>query len=159
MASFGISTAGMLVKYCVEATAGTRPTTNYTLIPGCKALPALFNEPNTLQTTTLEAIKNHTYCEGLGDSGGAVAITVNDYAEFRTAWDTCVSAYDALTGGKTMWFEFSYPAGSNLDSFYFPGRPVALGFGGADVDAVLENNANIVPVGDYTFAAASVVSA
>ena len=57
MASFGISTAGMLVKY---ATGATRPTTGYTLIPGCKALPALFNEPNTLQTTTLEATKNHT---------------------------------------------------------------------------------------------------
>ena len=156
MASFGISTAGMLVKY---ATGATRPTTGYTLIPGCKALPALFNEPNTLQTTTLEATKNHTYTEGLGDSGGAVAITANDYSEFRTAWATCVSAYEALTSGNQMWFEFSYPAGSDLDSFYFPGKPVELGFGGADVDAVLENNANIMPEGDYTFAAASVVSA
>ena len=156
MASFGISTAGMLVKY---ATGATRPTTGYTLIPGCKALPALFNEPNTLQTTTLEATKNHTYTEGLGDSGGAVAITVNDYAEFRTAWSTCVSAYDALTSGNQMWFEFSYPTGSDLDSFYVPGKPVELGFGGADVDAVLENNANIMPEGDYIFAAASVVSA
>ena len=156
MASFGISTAGMLVKY---ATGATRPTTGYTLIPGCKALPALFNEPNTLQTTTLEATKNHTYTEGLGDSGGAVAITVNDYAEFRTAWATCVSAYEALTSGNQMWFEFSYPTGSDLDSFYFPGKPVALGFGGADVDAVLENNANIMPTGDYEFAAASITSA
>ena len=154
-----VSTAGMLVGYCVEATAGTRPTTTYTEIPGCKAVPALFNDPNTLQSTPLSATKNHTYIEGLGDSGGAIAITVNDYKAFRDAWDACVSAYAALTGGKGMWFEISYPTGSELDSFYFPGKPLPLGFGGAEVDSVLENNANIVPTGDYVFGTASTISA
>lgn len=150
-----VSTAGMLVKYCVESTNGTRPTTGYTTIPGCKAIPEMFNDPNMLQSTPLSATKNHTYIEGLGDTGGAIAITVNDYSEFRTAWDTCVNAYAALTDGKGMWFEIAYPDGSNLDSFYFPGKPLPLGFGGAEVDSVLENNANIAPQGDYEFAAAS----
>lgn len=150
-----VSTAGMLLKYAVETTKGTTPTTGFTTIPGCKAIPALFNEPNTLQSTPLSAIKNHTYIEGLGDSGGAIAITVNDYDEFRTAWEACVTAYEGLTGGKEMWFEIAYPTDSELDSFYFPGKPLPLGFGGADVDSVLENNANIVPTGDYKFAAAS----
>ena len=40
-------------------------------------------------------------------------------------------------------------------SFFFPGKPIALGFGGADVDEVLEDTANIIPVGDYTWATAS----
>ena len=150
-----VSTAGMLVKYCVEATAGTRPTSSYTTIPGCKAIPAIFNDPNMLQSTPLSATKNHTYIEGLNDSGGSIAITVNDYDEFRTAWEACVTAYEGLTGGKQMWFEIAYQDGSNLDSFYFPGQPLALGFGGAEVDSVLENNANIAPTGDYEFAAAS----
>ena len=150
-----VSTAGMLLKYAVETTKGTAPTTGFTTIPGCKAIPALFNEPNTLQSTPLSATKNHTYIEGLGDSGGAIAITVNDYDEFRTAWEACVTAYEGLTGGKEMWFEIAYPTDSELDSFYFPGKPLPLGFGGADVDSVLENNANIVPTGDYKFAAAS----
>jgi hypothetical protein len=66
-----------------------------------------------------------------------------------------VTAYEGLTGGKEMWFEIAYPTDSELDSFYFPGKPLPLGFGGADVDSVLENNANIVPTGDYKFAAAS----
>lgn len=150
-----VSTAGMLVKYCVEATAGTRPTSGYTTIPGCKAIPEMFNDPNMLQSTPLSATKNHTYIEGLGDTGGAIAITVNDYEEFRTAWENCITAYAGLTGGKGMWFEIAYPDGSNLDSFYFPGKPLPLGFGGAEVDSVLENNANIAPQGDYEFAAAS----
>lgn len=150
-----VSTAGMNLLYAVEQIKGTRPSTAYTIIPGCKAIPALFNEPNTLQTTPLSATKNHTYIAGLGDSGGAIAVTVNDYKEFRDAWTACVTAYGNLTGGKKMWFEIAYPSDSSLDSFYFPGEPVALAFGGAEVDSVLENNANIVPTGDYEFAAAS----
>lgn len=150
-----VSTAGMLVKYAVEATAGTRPTSGYTTIPGVKAIPELWNDPNMLQSTPLSATKNHTYIPGLGDNGGAIALTVNDYAEFRTAWEACLAAYAGLSDDKSMWFEIAYQDGSNLDSFYFPGEPLALGFGGADVDSVLENNANIAPQGDYLFAAAS----
>ena len=155
MASNAVSTAGMLVKYAVEATAGTRPTTGYTTIPGVKAIPELWNDPNMLQSTSLEAVKNHTYIPGLGDNGGSIALTVNDYAEFRTAWEACVAAYDGLTGDAKMWFEIAYQDGSGLESFYFPGQPITLGFGGAEVDSVLENNANIAPQGDYLFAAAS----
>ena len=154
-----VSTAGMILRYCVESSAGSRPTSGYTPIPGCKAIPALFNDPNTLQSTPLSATKNHTYIEGLGDSGGAIAITVNDYDAFRTAWNNCVTAYAGLTSGKEMWFEIAYPLGTGLDSFFFPGKPLPLGFGGADVDSVLENNANIVPTGDYVFASATVTSA
>lgn len=55
-----VSTAGMLVKYAAETTAGTRPTTGYTTIPGVKAIPAIFNDPNMLQSTPLSATKNHT---------------------------------------------------------------------------------------------------
>lgn len=150
-----VSTAGMLVKYAVEATAGTRPTSGYTTIPGVKAIPELWNDPNMLQSTPLSATKNHTYIPGLGDNGGAIALTVNDYAEFRAAWEACLTAYAGLGDDKSMWFEIAYQDGSNLDSFYFPGEPLTLGFGGADVDSVLENNANIAPQGDYLFAAAS----
>lgn len=155
MASNAVSTAGMLVKYAAETTAGTRPTTGYTTIPGVKAIPAIFNDPNMLQSTPLSATKNHTYIEGLNDSGGSIQLTVNDYDAFRTAWTACVAAFDELTGGKTMWFEIAYQDGSNLESFYFPAQPLKLGFGGADVDAVLENNLNLAPQGDYEFAAAS----
>lgn len=150
-----VSTAGLLVKYAAETTAGTRPTTGYTTIPGVKAIPAFGNEVNTLQSTPLSATKNHTYIAGLADPGGAIQLTVNDYEEFRTAWNTFVAAAEALTGGKKMWIEYAYPDGANLDSFYFPATPHAIGFGGAEVDSVLENMANLLPDGDYIFAAAS----
>lgn len=151
-----VSTAGMLVKYAAETVKGTRPTQNYVTIPGVKAIPAIFNDPNMLQSTPLSATKNHTYIRGLDDSGGSIQLTVNDYKAFRDAWDICVAAYaTAVAGDKGFWFEIAYQDGSDLDSFYFPGEPLPLGFGGADVDSVLENNMNIAPQGDYTFAAAS----
>ena len=153
-----VSTAGMLVLYCVESTAGTRPTSGYTTIPGCKAIPAIFNDPNMLQSTPLSATKNHTYIEGLNDSGGSIQLTVNDYDAFRTAWGNCITAYEGLSGGKEMWFEIRYQDGSNLDSFFFPGKPLPLGFGGAEVDSVLENNLNIAPTGDHLFATKSTIT-
>lgn len=151
-----VSTAGMLLKYAAEATAGTRPTSGYTTIPGVKAIPAIFNDPNMLQSTPLSATKNHTYIRGLDDSGGSIQLTINDYKAFRDAWATCVSAYEtAAAANKGFWFEVAYQSGSDLESFYFPGEPLDLGFGGAEVDSVLENNLNIAPQGDYIFAAAS----
>lgn len=151
-----VSTAGMNLKYAAETVAGTRPTGTYTTIPGVKVIPAIFNDPNMLQSTPLSAEKNHTYIRGLNDSGGAIQITVNDYKAFRDAWGDCITAYATAQGsGLGMWFEVAYPDGSNLDSFYFPGEPLELGFGGSDVDTVLENNLNIAPTGDYVFAAAS----
>lgn len=150
-----VSTAGLLVKYAPEATAGTRPTSGFTTIPGVKAIPAFGDEVNTLQSTPLSATKNHTYIAGLADPGGAIQLTVNDYPAFRTAWTAFVTAAEALSDGKQMWVEYAYPEGSGLDSFYFPCMPHALGFGGAEVDSVLENMANLLPSGDFEFAAAS----
>jgi len=155
-----VSTAGMIVKYAPSVSGNTRPTVNYTTIPGVKAIPELWNDPNMLQSTPLSATKNHTYIAGLNDSGGAIALTVNDHKAFRDAWDTCISAYaTAKAAEKGFWFELVYQDGSDLDSFYFPGEPLPLGFGGAEVDSVLENSANIAPQGDYLFAAKSTTSA
>lgn len=156
MAVQAISTAGMLVKYAPEATAGTRPTTGYTELPGIKALPALGDSINTLQTTPLSATKNHTYIPGLADSGGAMQLTVNDAPAFRTAYETMYTAYTtAVAAGKGFWLEYVYPSTYEMDSFYIPVQLAELGFGGAEVDSVLENMVNVIPGGDFVFAAAS----
>lgn len=149
-----LSTAGIKIKYAVE-TNNTKPNAGFLEIPEVKSIPEFGTDINTLQTTPLSATRNHTYIAGLSDSGGAFGLTVNDCPAFRTAWETCVSAFQALSGGNRMWFEIAIPEMS--DSFYFPGRPAPLGFGGADVDEVLENTANIIPEGDFEWAAASAV--
>lgn len=159
MAANAISTAGMTVKWKLGTDAGlTVPTGAFTEIPGVKALPALGDEVNALQSTPLSAKYIHTYVPGLRDSGGAIQLTVNDYSAFRAAWTAIITAYKDTTGnanGYPIWFEYCYPEDSDLDSFYIPAIPQELGFGGAEVDQVLENNACILPVNDYKFAAPS----
>lgn len=152
--AIALNTAGILVKWCTETTAGTMPTTGYTAIPDVKSIPEFGSDVNALQSTPLSATTNHTYIEGLKDSGGSIGLTVNLSDSFMTAWNSVISAYNtANSSGKATWFEYYIPGMAK--SFFFPGKPVELGFGGADVDEVLEDTANIIPVGDYTWATAS----
>ena len=148
-----ISTAGIKLKYAPETTAGTRPTTGYTEIPGVKSIPEIGNDVNTLETTPLSATEYKTYILGLKDPGGTIAITANDYDGFRTAWAGLNTAYEtAKTGNKEVYFEVAIPG---HDSYYFTGIPAELGFGGAEVDSVLEITANIAPTGNFIWATAS----
>ena len=48
-----LSTAGVSVQYCVETTAGTKPTTGFTVIPNIKSIPDLNPEPSSLEVTDL----------------------------------------------------------------------------------------------------------
>ena len=72
-----INTAGVTVGYAVEATAGTRPTTGYTVIPDIKSVPELNPSPETLESTNLMETEYKTYIEGLKDLGGALSFTAN----------------------------------------------------------------------------------
>ena len=152
--AIALNTAGILVKWCTETTAGTRPSSGFTTIPDVKSIPEFGSDVNALQSTPLSATSNHTYIEGLKDSGGAIGLTVNLTDAFMTAWDSLISAYNtANSSSKATWFEYYIPGMTK--SFFFPGKPISLGFGGADVDEVLEDTANILPVGDFTWATAS----
>ena len=65
-----LSTAGIQVAYCAEATAGTKPTTGWTKLTGIKSIPDFNPEPSSLETTTLDATEYRTYIPGLKDVGG-----------------------------------------------------------------------------------------
>lgn len=147
-----LSTAGILLKYAVETTAGTKPT-SFTTIPGAKAIPSINPEPSTLECTDLSDTVWKRYIAGLKDPGGAIGITANFTSAFKTAWETMYSAYTtAKASGKATWFEIAIPT---MDSFYFTGEPSALGFNGAEVDSVLENVGYIITNTIAGFAAAS----
>ena len=153
--AYGISSAGSHVYYAVETTAGTKPTalSAYTEIPEVTEIPAFGDDVNTLDNTSLAQDVSHTYTEGLRDSGGSFGLTVNDCDAFRTVWDAAVSA--SATGwadGKATWICITNKNWTN--AFYFPGKPVALGFGGLSVDEIASNTANIIPMGAYEWTAA-----
>lgn len=151
------TTSGLKVRYSVETSAGTKPaiTSAWTQIAGVKAIPAFGTDIPTAQDTDLAELYNHTYVLLLRDSGGAINLTVNDAQKFRESWATMLSSLDTArttTPALGLWVEFAYPEGSNLKSFYFPAEPAdTLGFGGAEVDTVLENQAAFVPAGSFTW--------
>lgn len=137
------STAGILVKYAVETTKGTRPTTGYTTIDGVKSTPDFNPSPSALEVTDLSDKKYKRYIEGLTDIGGALQFGCNLTKDFKDAWETLVTASKtAYEDGKATWFEIAIP---NFDSFYFAGIPSELGLNGFEVDSVAEVNAYVTP--------------
>ena len=139
-----LSTAGVTVGYATETTAGTRPTTGFTVIPDLKEIPEMNPEPETLETTTLASTEYKTYIEGLKDLGGALSFVANFTSELETAWAALLTAYKtAKTSNKNIWFEVKHPGLTK--SVFFTGQPSAMGLPSMSVNSVLETNLYITP--------------
>lgn len=139
-----VSTAGVLVGYKAESTAGTKPTGAYTLIPNIKATPDLNPEPSNLDVTDLTDTVWKRYIPGLKDPGGSLAFTANNTDGFQAAWTTAIGAYNtAKTTGKTIWFQILIPGLSK--AFFFAATPSDLGLKGMEVDAVAEVDVYVTP--------------
>lgn len=147
-----MNTIGVKIKYCVETSAGTRPTTGYTNIPDVKSIPEINLTPSTLEVTNL-VDKFKRYIPGVQDPGTDFAMNGNMTSALKTAWASLVSAAaSAWASGKSTWFEVAIP---NFESFYFAGVPVDLGLSSQAVDAVEEANMHIIPNQIAGWAAAS----
>lgn len=139
-----LSTAGTTLSYAVETTAGTRPTTGYTIIPGVKSTPATNVSPETLDTTDLAETEFKTYIDGLKDLGGALEFTANLTEVLMSKWEALMSAYKtAKSDGKAVWFCIATKGLSK--AVYFKGNPSPLGMPETSVGAVLENTLYITP--------------
>ena len=136
------NTIGVTVKYCVETTIGTRPTSGYTKIPNIKGTPAIDMNPAKIQCTDLED-SYHRYVDGVKDVGDDFPFTANLTAALRTAWEALITAATtARAAGKAVWFEINIP---NFGSFFFAGFPQELGVNEMGVDSVIESTLHVVP--------------
>lgn len=137
------SSAGVQLRYAVETTAGSRPTSGYKVIPSIKGSPDFNAEPSQLDVTDFSDLVWKRSIAGLRDAGGALAFNANMTRSFKTAWSSCVSAFaTAKASNKATWFEVAIP---NFDSFYFAGQPIELGLKAMDVDSVVEADGYVVP--------------
>lgn len=149
--SIRLSTAGITLKYAVESTKGTKPTTGYIEVPEIKEIPEINPEPSTLETTTLKETEYKTYIDGLKDLGGALTFVANLTDDFKTTWEEIMSSYEtAKEGGKAVWWLIDIPG--ITEGCYFAGNPSNLGVPGASVDSVLEVNVYITPTNAPTWA-------
>ena len=142
--AINLSTAGIKLKYAVETTKGTRPTSGYTALTGAKSTPSLNPSPDTLETTTLDELEYKTYIDGLKDLGGALEFTFNLTQELVEQWDTLMTAYEtAKAAEKATWFVIEIPGLTK--AFYFTGNPSAMGIPETSVNSVLEITNYITP--------------
>ena len=149
-----LSTIGVHLKYAVETTGGTRPTTNYIDLVGVKSIPALTSAPDNLETTTLNETEYKTYIPGLKDLGGALSFTFNLSQELKDAWDALVTAYETgVASSKETWFEVVVPGLS--ESLYFKGVPSPMGLPEMSVNSVAEVENSITPTDAPIWAAKS----
>lgn len=144
MASPRVSTAGMSLQYAVEATAGTRPTTGYEIIPEIKSMPSFNPSPNTIESTTLLETECVTYVQGLKDLGGALEYGANLTDDLIDFWNDLMTEHEtAVADGKQMWFCVVHPKLSKAT--YFVGEPAPIGINEASVNAMAETTLYITP--------------
>ena len=115
----GISTLGITFGYGVEATAGTKPTT-FTKLNRINNIGGITIEPEQIDASALEDAVTR-YVKGRADTGGTFPITVNLTPETTEEWETLITAYKGLSGGKRMWFETIVPGFE--DAFFVVAQP------------------------------------
>lgn len=107
MAAAGVSTLGITFGYGTETTAGTKPT-SFKQLTRINAIGGISIEPEQIDASALEDAVTR-YVKGRADTGGSFPVTVNATSDTITEWETLISAYKALSGGKRMWFETIIP--------------------------------------------------
>ena len=139
-----LSTAGVAIKYAVETTANTRPTTGYTQIHDIKEVPDFNPEPETHEATDLEETEYKFYVAGLKDVGGALGFLANFTQVLQTHWGEIVAAYNTgIKDGKRMWFTIEHPKLEK--AVFFTGEPSPMGLPSMSVNGILETTVYITP--------------
>ena len=147
-----LTTAGVHLKYAVETTAGTRPTSGYTDIPGVKSTPSLNPAPEALDATTLNETTYMVYVQGLKDLGGSLEFNFNLTQAFLDVWETLMTAAaTAKAANKSVWFYIDIPGLTK--GVFFKGDPADTGLPAMEVNSVLETTAYITPTGEPTWEA------
>ena len=98
-----LSTAGVTLKYAVETTAGTRPTTGYTKFSGLKSTPSLNPQPEAIDATTLDETEYKVTVE-VKDVKGELKAEVsypNGKPEFENKYSAKATSVNLL-GKKTL---------------------------------------------------------
>lgn len=103
----GVSTLGVTLSYGVEDTAGTKPAT-FVKLNRINDIAEVTVEPERIDASALEDAETK-YVAGRATVSDTMAVTVNKTDETVTEWETLISAYQALTGGKKMWFQVITP--------------------------------------------------
>lgn len=107
MATAGVSTLGVKFAYGVETVAGTKPT-SFTLLSRINNIGEVTVEPESIDASALEDRQTRNIA-GRDTVSDTMAVEVNKTNETIIEWEKVITDYQALSGGKRVWFEIITP--------------------------------------------------
>ena len=146
-----VSSAGIVIKYCPETTAGPRPTTGYkqkatsatlNIADYVTGISGLGAEYDMLDITPLSETVRHRFIRGLMSNDGNLSLNANINPTSRADWTAIVTEFGTLTGGKSMWWEFTLPGDSQ--SVFFRGEPCPVNFPDVEAASAVQGTLQIV---------------
>lgn len=147
-----ISTAGITIRYAIEASANVRPTTGYAakasgatlnfndFVTGINGMSADWEQ---YDVTPLSAKKRHQFVKGLMSNDGNISLNVNINPTSRTDWGLLVAeAAAAQASSLGMWFEVAFDG--DTQACYFRGEPCAMGFPDVEAAQAVQGTVQII---------------
>ena len=130
-----ISSAGVQIFYAPESAVDTCPSTGFKqkatgatlniadFVTGVSGLGADYD---MYDVTPLSETSRHRFIKGLQNNDGSISMDANINPTSRADWDKIVAEFAALTGGKSLWFEFILPG--DTDGFFIRAEPLPMRF-------------------------------
>lgn len=104
MATAGVSTVGVTVKYGVPGTGGAQPSSYSNTLSRVNSVGSINLDVEQIDASALEdEIKK--YIPGQADTGGSIPLTFNVTDEVLTELSTAITT----ANGGALWFEISSP--------------------------------------------------
>lgn len=137
----GLSTLGVTFSYGVETTAGIKPT-SFTLLHRINSIGEVTVEPESIDASALEdkTTKNIAGRDTVSDS---MEVSVNKTNETIKEWQQVIKDYEALTGGKRMWFQTITP-GFDEAEFVVAQPPSTLPISSKEQNSLLTMAINLI---------------
>lgn len=111
----GLSTLGVTFSYGVETVAGQKPTA-FKLLNRINDIAEITNTPESIDASALEDPTTRNVA-GRDTVTDTVAVVVNKTDETIKEWKDLIAAYQALDGGKRMWFQEITPGITDAEFF------------------------------------------
>lgn len=146
-AAIDLSTIGMKIGIAFETVSGQRPTEKYYNLQKPKSIPDMNPEPESIDTTSLNATKNKTSIPGLQDLSGPMGFVFGMSQVLLDTWEKICDTWDKNKAqGLRPWFEIYHP--SLEKAWYIPIEPARLGVPSAEVNAAWDATVNVTIAGE-----------
>lgn len=146
-----LSTIGVKVSYCVETSAGVRPTTDYIKLSGIYSTPSFNIEPNTTEAGDFDNVEYDTQLPLLKSLPGNMSFGLRFGEQSVTDWETLRTAYETgIESNKETWFCVDIPGYSK--SIFFTGVPSKMGLPEMEYNSRIDAVGYVTPTGEPVFA-------